>query len=248
MKERRAFLAKAVKTGGALCLMGLPLSMLAKQSIAENHNVLRPPGAIDEHAFLSACTRCGLCVRACPYDTLRLSQLSRPASGTPYFVPREIPCEMCEELYCLKACPTGALDQRIADVDDINMGTAVLVDEENCLAFLGLRCEVCYRACPLFDKAITLELSENKRTGEHANFIPIVHAEFCTGCGLCEKKCILEYDSAIKVLPNNIARTELPSHYRKGWVEKEKNNGESLIEYEYAPNFHEIHDLNRGKL
>ena len=35
------------------------------------------------------------------------------------------------------------------------MGLAVLSDQENCLAFQGLRCEVCYRACPLMGEAIT---------------------------------------------------------------------------------------------
>lgn len=243
MKNRRAFLAATVKIGGGICLGTLPLSMLATQSKASNQNILRPPGAISDALFLSACTRCGLCVRACPYDTLMLSKMSRPALGTPYYTPREIPCEMCEDLPCIKACPTGALDSSITDAEMINMGTAVLVDEENCLAFLGLRCEVCYRVCPVIDKAITLELQENTRTGAHANFIPVVHAEFCTGCGLCEKKCVLEHASAIKVLPTTIARTKLPEHYRKGWEEKEKNHGESLVEDEVKLPFHDINHL-----
>lgn len=243
MKNRREFLATATKIGGAICLGSLPLAMLAKQSCASNENVLRPPGAINEQDFLSACTRCGLCVRACPYDTLKLSELSRPIFGTPYFVPREIPCEMCEDLPCIAACPTNALDQSITDAEDIRMGTAVLVDEENCLAFLGLRCEVCYQVCPVMDKAITLELQENTRTGAHANFIPVVYAEHCTGCGLCEKKCVLEYAAAIKVLPTEMARSQLPTHYRKGWEEKEKNNGESLIKDNLTLPYHDIKNL-----
>ncbi|MHC5224531.1 ferredoxin-type protein NapG [Ignatzschineria sp. LJL83] len=219
-KNRRKFLADIVKVGGAACLAGTPLAMLATQSQAANKNILRPPGAIDEADFLSACTRCGLCVRACPYDTLKLSELSQPSFGTPFFTPREIPCEMCEDLPCINACPTGALDQSITEAEDIRMGTAVLIDEENCLAFLGLRCEVCYRVCPVIDKAITLERQENQRTGVHAEFIPVVHAEYCTGCGICEEKCVLEHDSAIKVIPTNIARSKLPDHYRVSWEEE----------------------------
>lgn len=243
MKTRRELLATAAKVGGAICLGTLPLAMLAKQSKASNQNILRPPGATNEADFLSACTRCGLCVRACPYDTLKLSELSQPIFGTPYFEPRKIPCEMCEDLSCINACPTNALDQKIIDAEDIRMGTAVLVDEENCLAFLGLRCEVCYRVCPVIDKAITLELQENTRTHAHANFIPVVHAEYCTGCGLCEKKCVLEKSSAIKVLPIDIARSQLPDHYRKGWEEKAKNNGESFIKDELTLPFHDINNL-----
>ena len=34
---------------------------------------LRPPGARAEPEFLGACVRCGLCVRGCPFDTLKLA-------------------------------------------------------------------------------------------------------------------------------------------------------------------------------
>lgn len=107
------------------------------------------------------------------------------------------------------------------------MGLAVLIDEENCLNFQGLRCDVCYRVCPLIDKAITLELQQNPRTGKHALFIPTVRSDACTGCGKCEKACVLE-KAAIKVLPLALAKGELGHHYRWGWKEKEKA-GKSLI-------------------
>ena len=108
--------------------------------------------------FLGACIRCGLCVRDCPYDTLKLATLGDAvATGTPYFIARDIPCEMCEDIPCVKACPTGALDHALTDIDDARMGLAVLIDQENCLNFQGLRCDVCYRVCPSIDKAITLE-------------------------------------------------------------------------------------------
>ena len=37
--------------------------------------LIRPPGALKEKKFLSECIRCGLCVEACPGDTLRLADL-----------------------------------------------------------------------------------------------------------------------------------------------------------------------------
>ena len=46
------------------------------------------------------------------------------------------------------------------------MGLAVIVDQENCLSYQGLRCEVCYRVCPLIDRAIKLETRHNARTGK----------------------------------------------------------------------------------
>ena len=42
-------------------------------------------------------------------------------------------------------------------IDDARMGLAVLLDQENCLNFQGLRCDVCYRVCPAINEAITLE-------------------------------------------------------------------------------------------
>ena len=43
-------------------------------------------------------------------------------------------------------------------------GTAVLVDQENCLNFQGLRCDVCYRVCPVIDEAITLPAASRNST------------------------------------------------------------------------------------
>lgn len=80
-----------------------------------------------------------------------------------------------------------ALNKDIASIDDSRMGLAVLLDQENCLNFQGLRCDVCYRECPKIDEAITLELDRNMRTGKHARFLPTVHSDACTGCGKCEK-------------------------------------------------------------
>ena len=172
--------------------------------------------------------RCGLCVRDCPYDTLKLSDLGDPvATGTPYFLARKIPCEMCEDIPCVKACPTGALDRQLTDISNSRMGLAALVDHETCLNFLGLRCDVCYRVCPLIDQAITLETQHNPRSDRHAMLLPTVHSEACTGCGKCEKSCVLP-EAAIRVLPRPLAQGALPSHYRKGWEEKSRHGG-SLI-------------------
>lgn len=227
--ERRRFLEAAVRGAAGATCAGLALAWLAERARALPPDALRPPGALPEHAFLGACVRCGLCVRDCPYGTLRLADLvDGPAAGTPWFRAREVPCEMCPDIPCVKACPTGALDKGLERIEEARMGLAVLVDHETCLNWQGLRCDVCYRICPLIDKAITLEPSHNRRTGKHAVFVPTVHSEACTGCGKCEKACVLE-EAAIKVLPRRLAKGELGRHYRWGWKEKEKA-GRSLIE------------------
>ncbi len=226
--NRRRFLAGTARTACGVGLAGLLLALYAGSARSRPATALRAPGALPEDAFLGACVRCGLCVRDCPYDTLRLATLGEPvALGTPYFVAREVPCEMCEDIPCVKACPTGALDPGLTDIDDARMGVAVLVDHETCLNYLGLRCDVCYRVCPVFGKAITLERLHNPRTGRHALFIPTVHSDHCTGCGKCERSCVLE-EAAIKVLPRKVALGELGHHYQLGWEEKAKR-GESLV-------------------
>ncbi len=228
--SRRRFLTDALRAAGGCALAGSGLVYLARDARALPAQAIRPPGALGEEDFLAACIRCGLCVRDCPYDTLKLAELGEdgPATGTPYFTAREVPCEMCDDIPCVGACPTGALDKSLDNIDDAKMGVAVLVDQENCLNFLGLRCDVCYRVCPVIDEAITLELSHNDRSGHHAIFAPTVHADACTGCGKCEQSCVLP-EAAIKVLPMRLARAESAEHYRKGWEEKERNGG-ALVE------------------
>lgn len=219
MTSRRQFLADAAGMASCAALLGTGLGLYAKQAKALPAQALRPPGARDEAAFLGACVRCGLCVRDCPPKILDLARPEQPvATGTPYFTARSGPCEMCEHLPCVKACPTGALDHALEDVDKARMGLAVLVDHETCLNHLGLRCDVCHRVCPLIDKAITLEPQHNARTGKHTLFIPTVHADACTGCGKCEKACVLE-TAAIKVYPVALAKGRLGAHYRLGWKE-----------------------------
>ncbi len=219
---RRRALADMAKYVSGAGVAGVALAGFAVQSKTLPAEALRPPGAIGEGEFQSACVRCGLCVRDCPYDTLRLARSGDgPAIGTPYFIARDIPCEMCDDIPCAKACPTGALSHDLAKIEDAKMGVASLVGRETCLNMLGLRCDVCYRVCPVIDKAITLERSHNTRTNKHAIFEPVVHAEHCTGCGKCEKSCVLDV-AAIKVLPVKLAQGRADEHYRFGWEEKEK--------------------------
>ena len=225
---RRKFLNGIAAAAGGGALLSLVPLLAARPAGASPAQALRPPGALNEPDFLAACVRCGLCVRDCPYDTLVLAPVGGEVTGgTPYFKARSIPCEMCEDIPCVKACPTGALNPKLTDILDARMGLAVLSDHETCLNYLGLRCDVCYRVCPVIDKAITLESQHNPRSDRHALLLPTVHSEHCTGCGKCEAACVLP-EAAIKVMPVALAKGALPDHYRKGWEEKAKH-GSSLI-------------------
>jgi len=219
--NRRKFILGTARTAGLVALGGLMWSAYVDE-VTANKLILRPPGALKEEDFLSTCIKCGMCVEACPFDTLSLAKPgdNKPL-GTPFFEPRDIPCYMCVDIPCVPVCPTGALDKKSVTTNnelDINiskMGVAV-VDTKNCIAFWGIQCDACYRACPLLDEAIYLEYEKNERTGKHAFLKPIVDSDFCTGCGLCEHACVTK-KAAITVVPSDLVIGSVGDHYIKGW-------------------------------
>ncbi len=238
--KRRKFMATTLQSVGLTALGGLLWSGYSDE-VKASPLVLRPPSALPEEDFLKACIKCGLCAEACVNrdsnqdrdGTQREGTLimakggDHKMIGTPFFIPTEVPCYMCDDIPCVPVCPSGALDIKSVlnqkdelDINMARMGLAV-VHKESCVAFWGIQCDACYRACPLLDEAITLEYQKNERTGKHAYLLPIVHSDVCTGCGLCEKACITE-EPAIFVLPIEEATGKAGDHYVKGWDKKDQ--------------------------
>lgn len=181
---------------------GVGAAVLARPEKAAAAPFVRPPGALPEEAFGSACIRCGLCVQACPYDTLRLfgHEGAPRNSGTPYFVAREVPCEMCPDIPCVAACPTGALDPMLDDIRDARMGLAALTHPQLCNSYTGAAyCHACVDACPLGTEAIRMQPGATPMGGM---FTPTVDPATCTGCGKCEQACIAT-PAAIRVIPSH---------------------------------------------
>jgi ferredoxin-type protein NapG len=217
--SRRDFLTGTFRPRAVgLAATGGPVWTQAVSQSAAPELALRPPGALEKREFLASCIKCGECVEACPFDTLQLAKADDGIGiGTPWFAARKTPCYMCEDTPCIRECPTGSLARGTA-IEDARMGLAVLADQETCLAFRGLRCEVCYRVCPLMGRAISLEFRSQARTGKHAFFLPVVNSDHCTGCGMCEHACVLD-EAAIKVLPRELAKGAVQQGYRFGWTE-----------------------------
>ncbi len=201
--SRRKALSSAAALGAMAALLGTSVRSERVRPLPANR--IRPPGALAEAAFLDACVRCGLCVQACPYDVLRLAGLgeSIPA-GTPYFVARTQACRMCEDIPCVPACPTAALDHALVDIREAAMGVADLSDAQRCLSYSGLAyCHSCYHACPIKGQAIRMQQG---RTAAGGLIRPAVDPDRCTGCGLCEQACVLDGAAAITVRANHLAR------------------------------------------
>jgi len=237
MPERRKFLFDMVRGLGAATVGGLAWTGVldGKKVYA---TILRPPGAVPEQEFLATCTKCGLCVEACPFKVLLLAKSGdeRPV-GTPYFQMRENPCRMCRDIPCTVSCPTGALSPLLVSNSDeqgrarlnVNLtkiGLAV-IDRETCIAYWGIQCDACYRACPLIDKAITVEYTKNERTGKHAMLAPVVHSKHCTGCGICEHACVTK-KASIFVLPRELAMGESSDRYIRGWDNADEERMQGL--------------------
>lgn len=254
ISDRRKFFLKVARSTGLAILGGLTWSAYVDE-VAASQLLLRPPGALDEKDFLANCIKCGMCVEACPFDTLKLAKPgdNKPL-GTPYFEPRDIPCYMCEDIPCVPVCPTGALDiesvkneKEQIDIKKADMGLAV-IDENSCIAFWGIQCDACYRACPLLGEAISVEYSKNERTGKHAFLKPVVHADVCTGCGLCEKACVTE-KAAIFVLPREVAEGKAGDYYIKGWDKNDEKRLENATSKETRTGINEksaLDSLNSG--
>ncbi len=150
---------------------------------------IRPPGAVGSKEFLSLCTRCDECVKACPHYSIRkLNKDFDIADGTPIVLPEETPCYLCDDFPCIKACKEGAL-RGVNDKEDVKMGKAY-INNSNCMAWGAQFCEHCVRNCPVPG---ALYLDEGR---------PIVRRDRCVGCGICENICnTVNQPLAIRVVP-----------------------------------------------
>lgn len=152
----------------------------------DSRSPLRPPGAVAEKEFVKRCIKCNKCAQVCPYDSIEMAHLNwGDKFGTPLIFARQVPCYLC--MKCPPVCPTGALDNSLTEKEKVKMGVAV-IDPQKCLPYQGIICRACFERCPIYRVAITLK----------DELLPVVHAENCVGCGICENVCPAE-ETAIKV-------------------------------------------------
>ena len=195
---RRGFLS--LTSGSAAAVVGgLGLAATTKAFGAQTDALpVRPPGSVPEREFLDMCIRCGECFKACPNNVLHVTGFEHglEALWTPKVVADWAGCESsCNA--CGQVCPTGAIrslpmnEKRYA-----RMGLA-LVNEMTCLPFAGREaCDLCVVEC---EKA-GYDAIEQRREGtivgddgfpipDTGFLVPVVRADKCVGCGLCQTRC-----------------------------------------------------------
>lgn len=159
---------------GAGSVAGLFALGFAGRAFAGEPSLVRPPGGQNEERFLSLCLKCDKCRSICPLGCISTATLEDGIvnARTPYLDFEKGYCDFCN--LCIDVCPVRAFEPFDPTVDKV--GIAV-VDENECVAWKQAGCTVCAEACPFG----AIALSE---TGK-----PIVDADVCNGCGLCENVC-----------------------------------------------------------
>jgi polyferredoxin len=149
-------------------LISVPLIRLGAPTAANwDPGLIRPPGALEETAFLTRCIKCGQCMRVCPTNVIQPALWQAGAEGlwTPMLNFR-IGTSGCQQncVACSHICPTAALrplsvEERMgrgpfSQNGPLRLGTA-FVDRGRCLPWaMDTPCIVCQENCPTSPKAV----------------------------------------------------------------------------------------------
>ena len=168
--SRRGFLA-AGAVGASLVGLGGFGAVTGQAEAA----YVRPPGAESNVQLTAACNRCQRCLQACPHGIVTPVPLAENlvAYGTPMLAFEHGYCDFC--MKCVEACPTDALS--LGGPRERDLGVAAVV-KDACVAWDWAGCTVCVDECPVEG---AIELDDHDR--------PVVHADYCDGCGKCEQAC-----------------------------------------------------------
>jgi len=176
-------------------------------------NRVRPPGAVQEKAFMALCIRCNRCLEVCPYHSIKRAGLGTKI-GTPFIWPESKGCYLC--MACCRLCPTGALERDLRVPAQVSMGKAK-IDPGLCYSHLfmehdvlpmesmrhiGALCNTCYNVCPLQETAILLK----------DNLYPMI-LDGCVGCGICVERCPTRPRRAVEILPTGMGRVDEAGFY-----------------------------------
>ena len=194
--SRRQFLASVGLGVGAVVALRVDATATGR-----DEHLVRPPGASED--FLQRCVRCGECIKVCPTSGLQPGGLESGWEGlwSPVLVGRLGYCQWdCNA--CGHVCPTGAIKPLGLDEKrGIFIGSA-FIDQNRCIPWADRRdCIVCQEMCPLPRKAIVLDPTGVVDAAGAARVVnrPRVLRDLCIGCAICETRCPVPAQSAIRV-------------------------------------------------
>jgi ferredoxin len=199
---RRGFVSLAAGTAAAV-VGGLGVTAVTRvfgAGLDDESKLLpiRPPGSVPEQQFLQMCIRCGECFKVCPYNVLQPLGFDQGLEGlwTPRVVADHAGCApSCNA--CGQVCPTGAIRDLVLEEKRVaRMGLAIL-NQQTCLPIAGREaCQLCVDECNAagyfaidFTRMHT-EVDDAGQPIEDSGFLaPVVAADRCVGCGLCQMSC-----------------------------------------------------------
>lgn len=199
---RRGFLSWAVGSGAAVAggagFAAANVAWGANLDDPDAPRPVRPPGSVPEQEFLQMCIRCGECFKACPNNVLQAEGFEQGLAGlwTPQVVADWAGCESsCNA--CGQVCPTGAI--RALPMEEkkaARMGLAI-VDPGTCLPLANREaCQLCVDECIAagydaieFQQVHTQVDPQGAPIAGTGYLAPVVLAEKCVGCGLCQTRC-----------------------------------------------------------
>jgi len=199
IKRRHIVAAGVAGLGGGLLFQAQPPALRRNLNPA----FIRPPGAVADEAFLGKCIRCGECMKVCPTNAIQPALLEMGLDGmwSPLLKMRlgycEYQCNMCTTV-----CPTEAIAKLTLEKKQKTKIGLSVVEKDRCLPYAyGTNCQRCYDQCPLPDKAISM-VESTVAVGSRMLRIkqPQVNSKLCTGCGVCENKCPVDGQAAIRVV------------------------------------------------
>jgi ferredoxin len=231
--SRRGFVAASLF--GATAAMTRLAS--PRQPATDCPRPVRPPGSVAEEEFLGLCVRCGECFKVCPGPVLHPAgfEYGFGSLWTPVARLEHAGCHQdCN--FCTQVCPTGAIQPLdISTKRRTRMGLA-RIDAAACLPLrqdqLRQECDLCFVECQRagYDaiemREVRIELEPPPPAGAFSEMeldaltrirVPVVKADACVGCGICQYRCHTRYVLQEHRLTESAVRVAAENHVRQAF-------------------------------